>query len=113
MGDERLKNKEKLWRRTVLKYTGLAIAGIILFGIGAAYAYAERGYPAVGGEVFALFTPLFYWLVSHTIRDALDLFTYNPEMETGSRKEAEQKWHTSKSGTDARAALITKPRKKQ
>ena len=49
---------------TVAKYTGLTLAGIILFRAGAAYALTERGYSAVGGEAFALFLPAFYALLS-------------------------------------------------
>ena len=108
-----MKKQKNTWRRTVLKYIALTLAGIILFCIGSACAYMERGYQAFGGEVFALFTPLFYWLISQTVRDALNLFTYIPEMEADGKKEVEQKWHISKSGTDAHAALITKHRKKQ
>ena len=33
---------------SVAKYTGLTLAGIILFRAGAAYALTERGYSAVG-----------------------------------------------------------------
>ena len=40
---------------SVAKYSGLTLAGIILFRAGAAYALTERGYSAVGGEAFALF----------------------------------------------------------
>lgn len=54
---------------TVAKYAFLAVCGVILYRAGAAYALAERGYFAVGGEVFALFLPLFYYIVSTTIRD--------------------------------------------
>ena len=33
------------------------------------YAYAQRGYFAVGGEVMALLLPYFYWAVSRTVKD--------------------------------------------
>ena len=49
---------------SVAKYSGLTLAGIILFRAGAAYALTERGYSAVGGEAFALFFPVFYALFS-------------------------------------------------
>ncbi len=49
---------------SVAKYSGLTLAGIILFRAGAAYALTERGYSAVGGEAFALFLPAFYALLS-------------------------------------------------
>lgn len=45
---------------TIVKYAALTIAGIMLFREGAARALAYRGYFAVGGEVFALFLPIFY-----------------------------------------------------
>ena len=44
----------------IVKYAALTIAGIMLFREGAARALAYRGYFAVGGEVFALFLPVFY-----------------------------------------------------
>lgn len=50
-------------------YASLTVAGILLFQAGAAVAYAERGYRAVGGEVFALFLPVFYYIISHTVGD--------------------------------------------
>ena len=49
---------------SVAKYSGLTLAGIILFRAGAAYALTERGYSAVGGEAFALFLLAFYALLS-------------------------------------------------
>lgn len=45
----------------IVKYAALTIAGIMLFREGAARALAYRGYFAVGGEVFALFLPVFYY----------------------------------------------------
>ena len=50
---------------TIVKYAALTIAGIMLFREGAARALAYRGYFAVGGEVFALFLPVFYYCLSH------------------------------------------------
>ena len=49
---------------SVAKYSGLTLAGIILFRAGAAYALTERGYSATGGEAFAIFLPVFYALLS-------------------------------------------------
>ena len=54
---------------TVAKYTGLTLAGIILFRAGAAYALTERGYSAVGGEAVALLLPALWYLISQTVRD--------------------------------------------
>ena len=51
------------------KYEALTVAGILLFRVGAAYALAERGYKAIGGEVFALFLPVFFYIASVTVRD--------------------------------------------
>lgn len=47
----------------VVKYPALTLAGVLLFRAGQAHALAERGYEALGGEVFALFLPGFYWMV--------------------------------------------------
>lgn len=67
----------QLWRRknrrervngaTIVLYAMLTVAGILLFRAGAAYAYAERGYRAVGGEVFALFLPALFYFISQAI----------------------------------------------
>ena len=54
---------------TVAKYAALTVAGVLLFRAGAAYALTERGYKAIGGEVFALFLPVFYYTISATVRD--------------------------------------------
>lgn len=53
----------------VVKYAALTVAGVILFRAGAAYALAERGYKAIGGEVFALLLPLLYYVISEIVRD--------------------------------------------
>lgn len=54
---------------TVAKYAALTVAGVLLFRAGAAYALTERGYKAIGGEVFALFLPVFFYIASVTVRD--------------------------------------------
>lgn len=41
----------------VVKCAALTIAGILLFRAGAAYVNAQRGYEAIGGEIFILFIP--------------------------------------------------------
>ena len=53
----------------VAKYTALTVAGILLFRAGADYALAERGYKAIGGEVFALFLPVLFYVFTTTIRE--------------------------------------------
>jgi len=57
----------------IAKYTALTLAGFLLFRAGQAHALAERGYEALGGEVFALFLPVFYWMMSRIIRDILGM----------------------------------------
>lgn len=57
----------------VAKYAALTLTGFLLFRAGQAHALAERGYDALGGEVFALFFPVFYWIVSRVVRDTIDL----------------------------------------
>jgi len=56
---------------TVIKYAVLTAAGILLFRVGQAQALIERGYEALGGEVFALFLPVFYYMVTRVVRDFL------------------------------------------
>ena len=67
------KSRQRKARRAfwlnVAKYAALTVAGILLFRAGAAYALAERGYKAIGGEVFALFLPVFFYIASVTVRD--------------------------------------------
>lgn len=57
---------------TVAKYTALTLIGFLLFRAGQAHALVERGYEALGGEVFALFLPVLYWMVARVVRDSLD-----------------------------------------
>ena len=57
----------------IVKYIVLAIAGFLLFRAGQACALAERGYEALGGEVFTLLLPGLYWMVSRIIRDTLGM----------------------------------------
>ncbi len=50
-------------------YVFLAVAWVLLYKLGAAYAMRERGYFAVGGEGLALLLPVFYYCAAATIRD--------------------------------------------
>ena len=50
-------------------YVFLAVAGVLMYKLGAAYAMRERGYFAVGGEGLALLLPVFYYCAAATIRD--------------------------------------------
>lgn len=65
----RTSRRAKVSRATIALYAALTVAGIMLFRAGAAVAYAERGYNAVGGEVFALFLPAFYYIISQAVGD--------------------------------------------
>lgn len=72
--------KKRKWRlrdhiplAAVAKYAALTLVGVLLFRAGQTRALAERGYEALGGEVFALFLPVFYWMVSRVIKDALGI----------------------------------------
>lgn len=56
----------------VAKYAAMTLVGFLLFRAGQARALVERGYEALGGEVFALFLPVLYWMVTRVIRDTLD-----------------------------------------
>lgn len=73
----RMKQKWRLWEHirltVVVKYTVLTLAGFLLFRVGQTHALAERGYEALGGEVFALFLPGFYWMVARIVRDILSI----------------------------------------
>lgn len=59
---------------TVAKYAALTVAGVLLFRAGAAYALTERGYKAIGGEVFALFLPR---VLLHNFRNGAGLYQGN------------------------------------
>ena len=51
---------------TVAWYAFLAVAGVLLYKLGAAYALRERGYYAVGGEALALLLPVLYYCAAVT-----------------------------------------------
>lgn len=65
-------NRFKAYVRPVLKYLALTLLGFMLFMMAAKQARIDRGYSAIGGEVFFLFLPVFYYLISKTVRDWLD-----------------------------------------
>lgn len=58
--------------KTMLKYIMLVLASLVLYGFAAEYALRERGYSAVGGEAVVLFLPLFYYLVSESIKEFIE-----------------------------------------
>jgi len=55
--------------KTVTKYAVLTVLGVVFFKIASAWALAERGYAALGGEGFFLLLPVVWWILSTTIRD--------------------------------------------
>ena len=57
---------------SVAEYSGLTLAGIILFRAGAAYGLKERGYSTTGGEAFALLLPVLYPLISAVVQDYIE-----------------------------------------
>lgn len=54
----------------VLKYVLLTLLGVLLYKAAAEYALQTRGYFAVGGEVFILFLPVFYYGISKSVKEA-------------------------------------------
>lgn len=54
------------------KYAYLSLFGLVLYGIASEYVLHERGYFAVGGEALFLFLPLFYYLVSESIKEFIE-----------------------------------------
>lgn len=56
----------------VVKYTILSLLGLLLYSYAAEYASRWRGYFAVGGEFFILFLPLFYYIISKSVRDTIE-----------------------------------------
>lgn len=55
--------------KAIEKYTILTACGFILFKIGQAAAFKQRGYSAYGGEYLLLGLPIFYYLISSTVRN--------------------------------------------
>lgn len=50
-------------------YTTLTIVGIVATAVAAAYAFADRGYFAVGGEYAFLFLPLLGMCIEYIVDD--------------------------------------------
>lgn len=50
-------------------YTALTVVGIVATAVAAAYAFADRGYFAVGGEYAFLFLPLLGRCIEYAIKD--------------------------------------------
>lgn len=58
---------------SVAKYVLLTVAGFALFEWAHAVASAERGYEAIGGEVFLLALPLVWFGLESMIRDMVTM----------------------------------------
>lgn len=52
-----------------LIYTPLTVTGIVATAVAAAYAFADRGYFAVGGEYAFLFLPLLGMCIEYIVDD--------------------------------------------
>lgn len=50
-------------------YTTLTVVGIVATAVAAAYAFADRGYFAVGGEYAFLFLPPLGMCIEYAIED--------------------------------------------
>lgn len=50
-------------------YTMLTVVGIVATAVAAAYAFADRGYFAVGGEYAFLFLPLLGRCIEYMVKD--------------------------------------------
>lgn len=50
-------------------YTMLTVVGIVATAVAAAYAFADRGYFAVGGEYAFLFLPLIGMCIEYIVDD--------------------------------------------
>lgn len=50
-------------------YTALTVAGIVATAVSATYAFADRGYFAVGGEYAFLALPLLGMCVEYIVKD--------------------------------------------
>ena len=59
------------------KFLFLTLCGFLFFFVGSQLAYIERGYPALGGEVFFLLTPLIFPIVSSAVSAAYKVIQQN------------------------------------
>lgn len=79
-----------------LFYIALAGIGVALFRWGHDYATRERGYNAIGGEMFFLLLPLLWWVFSQCIKDTIHMIVElwgaePPPSEAASKYEAVNK----------------------
>ena len=68
----------------VAKWAAITACGILFFDRGHAAAYAQRGYEAIGGEIFLLFLPLFWLLIEISVKEG------TTHEHRGSTKERQQ-----------------------
>ena len=61
--------KKRNWRKTILKYLYITLAGLGLFLIAAMQLKKARGYRAIGGEGILLLLPLMYFLTTGLQKD--------------------------------------------
>lgn len=73
IGFRKTRDNQETEATAIVKWTAITVCGILLFKWGQAAAYAQRGYQAIGGEIFLLFLPLFWKLVEATIKDGITL----------------------------------------
>lgn len=66
--EKTLIRKRKQFKK-FLKWFGLIIAGIILFMLGSKQAFHQRGYEAVGGEIFLLLLPAVYYFFEQMVHE--------------------------------------------
>lgn len=56
--------------RVIIKYAVIAAAGVLLYMIASDYAFAQRGYKAIGSEAVFILLPLIYYIGLALVRDA-------------------------------------------
>jgi len=67
---------------TITKYAILTICGFAMFRVASAFALAERGYTAIGGETVFILLPLFYYILSALARDTRrDIKNFKEDIE--------------------------------
>lgn len=57
--------------RVIIKYAVVAAVGVLLYMLASDYAFAQRGYKAVGSEAVFILLPLIYYIGLALVRDAL------------------------------------------
>lgn len=57
-------------KHKLIKWTGITVISILLFMAGCRQAFNQRGYYAIGGEIFLLLLPIMYYIIGQI---ALDL----------------------------------------